>query len=180
MMKWKVMNPSLNRIGVYPGTFDPITLGHIDIIERALPLVDQLIIAVAENESKKPLFSLKDRLEMIDYDIKTLMPSAATKVAVKSFDNLLVDFAKAQNAQVIIRGLRAVSDFEYEFQMAGVNRKLCPQIETVFLMASEQYQLISSRFVKDIARFQRDMTSFVSDNVSQKMQQHFSQTSKQP
>jgi pantetheine-phosphate adenylyltransferase len=150
------------RIGVYPGTFDPITLGHIDIIQRAAPLVDHLIVAVAENAGKKPLFSLKERTEMAASEVKAL---GLTNVEVKPFSNLLIKFAQDEGAQVVIRGLRAVSDFEYEFQMAGANRKLAPKVETLFLMASDSYQLISSRFVKEIARMGGDISHFVSERV---------------
>lgn len=150
------------RIGVYPGTFDPITLGHIDIIQRAAPLVDHLIVAVAENAGKKPLFSLKERTEMAASEVKAL---GLTNVEVKPFSNLLIKFAQYEGAQVVIRGLRAVSDFEYEFQMAGANRKLAPKVETLFLMASDSYQLISSRFVKEIARMGGDISHFVSERV---------------
>ncbi len=150
------------RIGVYPGTFDPITLGHIDIIQRAAPLVDHLIVAVAENAGKNPLFSLKQRAEMAVSEVKAL---GVTNVEVKPFSNLLIQFAKDEGAQVVIRGLRAVSDFEYEFQMAGTNRKLEPEVEALFLMASDSYQLISSRFVKEIARMGGDISHFVSERV---------------
>lgn len=150
------------RIGVYPGTFDPITLGHIDIIQRAAPLVDHLIVAVAENAGKKPLFSLKERTKMAASEVKAM---GLTNVEVKPFSNLLIKFAQDEGAQVVIRGLRAVSDFEYEFQMAGANRKLAPTVETLFLMASDSYQLISSRFVKEIARMGGDISHFVSERV---------------
>lgn len=162
------------HIGVYPGTFDPITFGHLDIIQRATRLVDRLIVAVATNVGKEPLFSIEDRLEMIKAEIKTLTLSSDVEIMVKPFDSLLVNFAKEEGAQLIIRGLRAVSDFEYEFQMAGTNRKLCPELETVFLIASESYQLIASNLVKEIARLQGDATPFVSDQVAEKLKARFS------
>jgi len=167
------MSKSLH-VGVYPGTFDPITYGHLDIIQRATRLVDRLIVAVATNIKKDPFFSLEDRLEMIKQEIKGLSLPSDVEVLVKPFDNLLVDFARKEDAQLLIRGLRAVSDFEYEFQMAGTNRKLCADLETVFLVASESYQLIASNLVKEIARLQGDTTPFVSPAVSQKLQARFS------
>lgn len=150
------------RVGVYPGTFDPITLGHLDIIQRAAPLVDRLIVAVAENAGKSPLFPLEERVRMAQAEVDAL---GLGHIEVKPFSNLLIQFAVDEGAQVLIRGLRAVSDFEYEFQMAGTNRKLAPQVETLFLMASESYQLISSRFVKEIARMGGDVSHFVSERV---------------
>lgn len=155
-----------NRVGVYPGTFDPITLGHVDVIQRAAPQVDRLIVAVAENAGKSPLFSLEERAKMAQAEVDAL---GFNHIEVKPFSNLLIQFAVDEGAQVLIRGLRAVSDFEYEFQMAGTNRKLAPQVETLFLMASESYQLISSRFVKEIARMGGDISHFVSDRVLEVM-----------
>lgn len=161
------------HIGVYPGTFDPITFGHLDIIQRATRLVDRLIVAVATNVGKEPLFSIEDRIEMIKAEIKTLPISSNVEIIVKSFDNLLVNFAKQEGAQLLIRGLRAVSDFEYEFQMAGTNRKLCAELETVFLIASESYQLIASNLVKEIARLDGDTTPFVPERVTEKLKERF-------
>jgi pantetheine-phosphate adenylyltransferase len=153
------------RVGIYPGTFDPITNGHIDIVVRGTKVVDRLMIAVAVNAGKSPLFSLDERTQLVQGEIAVLEPNIATRIEVRPFDNLLMDFAASVNATCILRGLRAVSDFEYEFQMAGMNARLNPEIETVFLMASERQQFISSRFVKDIARLGGDISSFVSPRV---------------
>jgi pantetheine-phosphate adenylyltransferase len=143
---------SIERIGVYPGSFDPITKGHTDIILRATKIVDRLIIGVGRNTGKSPLFSAEERVEIVEEEIADFADVATRKrVAVKPFDNLLMHFAMEQGATVIVRGLRAVSDFEMEFQMAGMNNRLNPNIETVFLMANDRYQFISSRFVKEIA-----------------------------
>lgn len=161
-------------IGVYPGTFDPVTFGHMDIIERALPLVDKLIVAAATNIGKGPLFNLQERLDLIRHEVEKIPNPNGKEIEVLGFDNLLVDFAKSHGAKVLIRGLRPVSDFEYEFQMAGTNRKLAPHIETVFLMASEPYQLIASRFVKDVARLGGDLSSFTSPYIAEKVKEKFS------
>ncbi|MBI3419405.1 MAG: pantetheine-phosphate adenylyltransferase [Proteobacteria bacterium] len=151
-------------IGLYPGTFDPPTLGHTDIISRATRVVNRLVVGVAENAGKEPLFSLKERVRMVEAEIATLDTSGA-EIVVKPFKNLLVEFAQQVGARVIVRGLRAVSDFEYEFQMAAMNRKLQREIETVFLMSSDKYQFISSRFVKEIARLGGEVGPFVSERV---------------
>ncbi len=150
--------------GIYPGTFDPITFGHLDIIVRASHIVNKLIISVAENKHKNPFFDIQERIKMIedsmiDIDLKNC------KIEVVGFDNLLVEHAKKFDAKVIIRGLRAVADFEYEFQMAGMNSKLGPEIETIFLMASENLQLTSARFVKEIALYGGEIKNFVPKNV---------------
>jgi pantetheine-phosphate adenylyltransferase len=160
------------RIGVYPGTFDPITNGHMDIIERALGIVDHLVVAVARNAGKGPLFSTDERVETVQDEIAPLV-AKGWKVEVRPFDSLLMHFATSVEACVLIRGLRAVSDFEYEFQMAGMNRRLNPDVETVFLMASEGVQFISSRFVKEIGSLGGDISSFVSPNVANRLKARF-------
>jgi pantetheine-phosphate adenylyltransferase len=149
------------HIALYPGTFDPITNGHIDVITRAAKLVDRLIIGVAANTGKGPIFSLEERVALVEAEIRPIAQKAGIIVEVKPFSSLLIQFAREVGARMIIRGLRAVSDFDYEFQMTGMNYRLDPEIETVFLMASEHHQFISSRFVKDIATFGGDITSFV-------------------
>lgn len=154
-----------DRIGIYPGKFDPITLGHLDIIKRACKLVDKLIIGVAENTNKHTAFSTDVRTSMAKNEIEILGISAN----VMSFNGLLVNFAKEQNASVIIRGLRAVSDFDYEFQMSWVNYKLLPEIETIFLPASEDTQFISSGFVKEIAKLKGDVGKFVPEGVQKEL-----------
>lgn len=160
-------------VGVYPGTFDPITRGHIDIIERALKVVDHLVIAVADNEGKGPLFSTKDRVRMVKTDIENNSKTKGKSIEIVPFDNLLMHFVKAQGARVIIRGLRAVSDFEYEFQMAGMNSYLNEDIETVFLMAQDRHQFISSRFVKEIAKLGGDVKHFVTPAVAAGLKKRF-------
>jgi pantetheine-phosphate adenylyltransferase len=149
------------RVGVYPGTFDPVTNGHLDIVGRAVRLVDRLVVGVARNIGKGPLFDLDDRVALVRDECSPLATRAGIPIDVVSFDTLLIDFARASRATMIIRGLRAVSDFDYEFQMAGMNYRLDSTIETVFLMASEHHQFISSRFVKDIALLGGDISSFV-------------------
>ena len=153
-------------VGVYPGTFDPITNGHLDIVSRAVKVVDRLIIGVAENAGKNPLFNHTQRLEMCKEEINTLS-KLDIPVEVVSFNNLLMDFVSQVNAHVIIRGLRALSDFEYEFQMAGMNARLNSDVETLFLMASESNQFISSRLVKEVARFEGDISQFVPSRISE-------------
>ncbi|WP_264706529.1 pantetheine-phosphate adenylyltransferase [Wolbachia endosymbiont (group B) of Colias croceus] len=154
-----------NKIGIYPGTFDPITFGHLDIIKRACKLVDKLIIGVAENVNKHTNFGIRLRTSMAKNEVK----GAGIDADIISFNGLLVKFAKEQNASVIIRGLRAVSDFDYEFQMSWVNYKLFPEIETIFLPASEDTQFISSSFVKEIARLGGDVSNFVSKSVQSEL-----------
>ncbi|HTZ70102.1 MAG TPA: pantetheine-phosphate adenylyltransferase [Acetobacteraceae bacterium] len=151
----------VERIGVYPGTFDPVTNGHLDIIGRAGRVVDRLVVGVARNIGKGPLFPLDERVALVRDECAILAEKNGTRIEVVSFDTLLIDLARACHANVIIRGLRAVSDFDYEFQMAGMNYRLDPAIETLFLMASEHHQFISSRFVKDIALLGGDISSFV-------------------
>ena len=151
------------RIGVYPGTFDPITLGHLDIIRRAAHLVDRLVVGVTTNPSKQPLFTVAERLEMVRREIAGI---ANGTIQVVEFDSLLMDFAEAQDATMILRGLRAVGDFEYEFQMAGMNQQLNNRIETVFLMADVSLQPIASRLVKEIARYGGSIDKFVTPAVA--------------
>ncbi len=159
-------------VGVYPGTFDPITNGHRDIIGRACKLCGRLVIAVARNAGKGPLFSIDERVEMVRDDIAA-METHGAEVQVRAFDNLLIDFCNEVGASVLVRGLRAVSDFEYEFQMAAMNARLDARIETVFLMASERQQFISSRFVKEIGRLGGDISSFVSAPVAARLRDRF-------
>ena len=149
------------RIGIYPGTFDPVTNGHLDVIARAARLVDRLVVGVAINSGKGPLFSLDERVELVKAETDTISAKVGSEIVVVPFTGLLVDLARQSEARMIIRGLRAVSDFDYEFQMAGMNHRLAPDIETVFLMASETNQFISSRFVKEVATLGGDVTSFV-------------------
>ena len=151
------------RIGIYPGTFDPITLGHADIIRRGSKLVDHLIIGVTTNPSKNPMFSNEERFRMVEREVANM---GLTNVEVVGFNALLVKFAQKQNANVIIRGLRAVADFEYEYQMAGMNQQLNGQIETVFLMADVSLQPIASRLVKEIAMFGGEIHKFVTPPVA--------------
>jgi pantetheine-phosphate adenylyltransferase len=148
------------RTALYPGSFDPLTNGHIDIIERAAKLFDHVIVAVARNDGKQPLFSLKQRLQLVQRALKGL-PNAEAD----SFDGLLVDYAEKRSVQAIIRGLRAVSDFEFEFQLALMNRKLNGRVETIFMMPRETYTFLSSRIVKEIARLGGNVESFVPDHV---------------
>ncbi len=156
------------RIALYPGTFDPITNGHVDIITRAARLVDRLVIGVAVNIGKAPIFSLEERVALVQAEVEPVAEKAGIHVDVRPFSTLLIDFAREVGAKMIVRGLRAVSDFDYEFQMAGMNYRLDPEIETVFLMASERHQFISSRFVKDIASFGGDISSFVPKLTNEK------------
>jgi len=156
------------RVGVYPGTFDPITNGHLDIIGRALKVVDRLIVAVAVNVGKGPLFSLKERVEMCRSEVEPLAKNGAV-VEVLPFDNLLMDFVTGKGADLIVRGLRAVSDFEYEFQMAGMNTRINGTVETLFLMASERNQFIASRLVKEVAQLGGDISSFVPPAVNKRV-----------
>ena len=157
------------RIGLYPGTFDPITLGHIDIISRASLLVDRLIIGVAINRDKSPLFSLGERVSMLEEECNYLSEQTGTEIVVHPFENLLIDCAHDVGAQVIVRGLRAVADFEYEFQMVGMNRSLDNSIETVFLMAEAKHQAIASKLVKEIARLNGDISKFVTPHVANRL-----------
>ena len=149
------------RIGLYPGTFDPITLGHTDIIQRAMALVDRLVIGVAINRDKGPLFSLEERVAMVQAECAPIIAKMGGEIVVHPFENLLIDCARDVGASVIVRGLRAVADFEYEFQMVGMNRAMDDSIETVFLMADARRQAIASKLVKEIARLGGDVTRFV-------------------
>ncbi|MDX2483906.1 pantetheine-phosphate adenylyltransferase [Antarcticimicrobium sediminis] len=155
------------RVALYPGTFDPITLGHIDIISRASIMVDKLVIGVAINRDKGPLFSLEERVAMIEAECTKLSEQTGTVIVVHPFENLLIDCAHDVGAQIIVRGLRAVADFEYEFQMVGMNRALDASVETVFLMADARRQAIASKLVKEIARLGGDVSKFVTPLVNE-------------
>jgi pantetheine-phosphate adenylyltransferase len=159
------------RIGLYPGTFDPITLGHIDIIRRASALVDRLVIGVAINRDKGPLFSLEERVAMIEAECAKLSAQTGTEIIPHPFENLLIDCARDVGAGIIVRGLRAVADFEYEYQMVGMNRQLDDSIETVFLMAEAQHQAIASKLVKEIARLGGDVSKFVTPLVNEALKE---------
>jgi pantetheine-phosphate adenylyltransferase len=153
------------HVGVYPGTFDPVTRGHLDIIKRGQTLFDELIIGVAESTSKTTLFSVKERLAMIRAEVKG--------VRVESFDTLLVDYVTSVGAQTVLRGLRVISDFEYEFQMALTNRRIEPKVETVFMMTQDNFAPISSRFIKEIARFGGDVSHFVTPKVALRLKSRY-------
>ena len=167
------------RIGLYPGTFDPVTLGHTDIVTRAVKLVDHLVIGIADNPGKTPLFSIPERIAMLRHETAPLAGDGRATIAVETFDTLLVHYARNIGATVIIRGLRAVSDFEYEFQMVGMNQRLAPEIETVFLMADPRHQAIASRLVKEIAAFGGDVTPFTSAHVSDALKKRFGKAPRQ-
>jgi len=166
-----------SHIGLYPGTFDPITLGHIDIIRRAANVVDKLIIGVARNSGKGPLFDTKTRVKLVEREVEELGKDGIANIEVLPFDNLLIDFAHQCGASVIVRGLRAASDFEYEIQMAAMNYRMDNTLETIFLMATEGTQFISSRFVKEIARLGGDVSSFVSPRIVPKLTARLKQES---
>lgn len=159
------------RVALYPGTFDPLTNGHIDIVRRAVKLYDRLVIGIARNEDKRPLFSLDERVEMA-LDL-TREYTGETVIEVRPFSGLLMHFAEEVGAGAIVRGLRAVSDFEYEFQMVGMNQRLNPDIETVFLMADPRHQAIASRLVKEIARLGGDITAFVPPAIKSRVLERF-------
>lgn len=163
--------PMKKRVALYPGTFDPMTLGHIDIMKRASKLCDKLIIAVAINRDKNPLFGLDERVEMVEMAVAPFRDYI--DVEVRPFEELLIHFVERVGATMIVRGLRAVSDFEYEFQMAGMNDRLNPNIETVFLMADPQYQTIASRLVKEIARLGGDISQFVTPEVELRLKDKY-------
>ena len=164
---------SKRRVGLYPGTFDPVTLGHMDIIQRAVKLVDHLVIGVAENPSKSQVFSRDERIGFLKREAQSLATEGLTTIEVAGFDSLLVHFAREIGASVIIRGLRAVSDFEYEFQMVGMNQRLAPDIETVFLMADPRHQAIASRLVKEIATLGGDISHFTSPAIAEALKARF-------
>ena len=165
------------RTGLYPGTFDPITRGHIDIIQRAAKVVDRLVIGVAKNAGKGPLFDTKTRVKMVRREAESLKRQGIKNIEVMPFDHLLMHFAREVGASVIIRGLRAASDFEYEIQMAAMNYRMNPKIETIFLSATEGTQFISSRFVKEIARLGGNVKSFVSPRIAAELAASFKQES---
>ena len=162
------------RIGLYPGTFDPVTLGHLDIIRRAAVLVDRLVIGVAINRDKGPLFTLEERVAMIEAECGSIAAETGVEIIAHPFDNLLIDCATDVGAKVIVRGLRAVADFEYEYQMVGMNRMLNDQVETVFLMAEAKHQAIASKLVKEIARLGGDVSNFVTPAVETALKTRFS------
>ena len=156
-----------NRIAIYPGTFDPLTLGHLDILRRAATVCDELIVGVAENTGKNPLFTVEDRIKLVQQVIENeIKNDVSANIKVMGFNNLLVEFAHEQGASMIIRGLRAVSDFEYEFQMASANKRLHHSIETLFLMAAEQQHFVASRLVKEVAQYGGEIRSFVPEIVA--------------
>ena len=157
------------RTGLYPGTFDPVTNGHLDIFRRAAGLVDHLVVGVAINADKGPLFSLDERVAMVEAAARPITAATGTTITAHPFENLLIDCAREVGASLIIRGLRAVADFEYEFQMVGMNRRLDPGVETVFLMAEAQHQAIASKLVKEIARLGGDVSDFVPPDVMDKL-----------
>ncbi|SNS76111.1 pantetheine-phosphate adenylyltransferase [Tropicimonas sediminicola] len=159
------------RIGLYPGTFDPVTLGHLDIIRRATVLVDRLVIGIAINRDKGPLFDLEQRVEMIEAECVKISAETGCEIVAHPFENLLIDCARDVGAGIIIRGLRAVADFEYEFQMVGMNRRLDASVETVFLMAEAQHQAIASKLVKEIARLGGNVSQFVTPPVRLALQE---------
>lgn len=161
----------MTRTALYPGTFDPLTNGHLDIIGRAVKLVDKLVIGVAINEAKKPLFSLEERVSIVESEVDKFRTDA--EIEVRPFEGLLMHFAETVGAQSIVRGLRAVSDFEYEFQMVAMNQRLNDEIETVFLMADPQHQAIASRLVKEIAALGGDVSAFVPAAIEQRLKERF-------
>jgi pantetheine-phosphate adenylyltransferase len=161
------------RIGLYPGTFDPVTLGHLDIIERATVLVDRLVIGIAINRDKGPLFTLEERVAMIETECGAIAARTGCEIVAHPFENLLIDCARDVGAGIIIRGLRAVADFEYEYQMVGMNRVLDDEIETVFLMAGARHQAIASKLVKEIARLGGDVSKFVTPSVNEALVRRF-------
>lgn len=162
----------MKRVGIYPGTFDPITKGHLHIIQRASYLVDHLIVAVAGNQKKNPLFTTDERVSMVQEDISNLYDKGCD-ISVELFEDLLISYAHKKGATCVFRGLRAVSDFEFEFQMTGMNAKLAPDIETVFLMASDKWQFVSSSFIKEIGSLGGDIAEFVTPQVREQLLKKF-------
>ncbi len=165
---------AVDRTGVYPGTFDPITSGHTEVIRRSLRLVDRLVIGPFINIGKGPLFSLEERIDIIKEDIEEFAEADRARIKVIPYKSLLIHFAREVGASIVIRGLRAVSDFEYEIQMANMNARMEPNVETIFLMASDRHQFISSSLVKDIARLGGDTSQFVSKKVFERLKKKFS------
>lgn len=161
------MTTSQLRVGLYPGTFDPVTNGHVDIIKRSCKLVDRLVVGVAINQDKGPMFTLEERVDMVEQECARM--GVTTEILVRPFDTLLMKFAEEQGASIIVRGLRAVSDFDYEFAMAGMNQNLNAEIETVFLMADPTHQAVASRLVKEIARLQGSVARFVPPEVEKRL-----------
>ncbi len=157
---------SNERIAIYPGTFDPVTCGHTDICARALSMFDRVVVGVADNPEKKPFFSLDERIEMLE-----MVLSKHQRISVKPFSGLLIDFARECGSRIIIRGLRAISDFEFEVQLAGMNRSLAPEIETVFLTAAEKYAFVSSSLVREIARLNGDISEFIHPEIHRRLTQ---------
>jgi pantetheine-phosphate adenylyltransferase len=166
---------SSHRVALYPGTFDPVTLGHLDIIQRAVKLVDHLAIGIANNPSKHQAFTIEERIDMMRRETAPLAGDGRATIAVETFDTLLIHFARKVGATMIIRGLRAVSDFEYEFQMVAMNQRLEPNIETVFLMADPRHQAIASRLVKEIASFGGDVSAFTTPAIAAALKKRFAQ-----
>jgi pantetheine-phosphate adenylyltransferase len=164
------------RVGVYPGTFDPVTSGHTEIVRRSLRLVDRLVIGPFINIGKGPLFSLEERIDIIKEDIEDFPQADKNRIQVLPYEGLLIHFAQEVGASVIIRGLRAVSDFEYEIQMANMNARMEPEVETIFLMASDRHQFIASSLVKDIARLGGDTSQFVSKKVHERLKRKFAKS----
>ena len=175
MGKWG-QDMASERVGVYPGTFDPVTSGHMEVVRRSLRLVDKLVIGPATNIGKGPLFSLQERIDIIKDDIVDFSEIDKARIQIAPFDGLLIHFAREVGASVIIRGLRAVSDFEYEIQMANMNARMEPNIETIFLMASDRHQFIASSLVKDIARLGGDTSQFVSKKVFERLKRKFAKS----
>ena len=163
----------MNKVAIYPGTFDPITFGHIDLIKKGLKLFDKIVVAISNGENKDYLFNQNERLEIVNMALFNDLKLDKKKIEIISFSSLTADLCKKYNSNIILRGLRAVSDFEYEFQMLGMNRQLNSNIETVFLMADAQRQSISSNFIKDIARLGGDISNFTNEFVSNKLKEKF-------